>query len=58
MVPDQKFNYTDRFRGNSEAPEWTSHHSNTFFGVVLVCPLSDVVKEQRQDDQLWLFQFG
>jgi hypothetical protein len=48
MMPDQKFNGGDIFLGKFDTPEGANGHASAFFRMILVCPLSDIVKNQRQ----------
>ena len=58
MVANQELHGAGRGRGDAEPSERSRDHAHALFRVVLVRPLADVVKQQREDDQLGLVQLG
>jgi hypothetical protein len=49
MMPDQELNGGDIFLGELDTPEGPNGHPGAFFRMILVRPLSDIVKKQCQD---------
>ena len=56
MVAYQELDGAGRLRGDAEPAQGSRDHAAALFRVVLVRPLAHVVEQQREHDQLGLFQ--